>query len=197
MSQGLSPCIPVSRNGRAPRRFSGHHFGMVAARRMRMLTRLLSRGARKEQETVPATEESPAVAGPHVAREGASLLFVPVDGGMSFRLFSANDQRDAAAFIQDAFPGPGSKSLFFEPVEPVATVPIQPVTPKRPATVQSSVNAQKAAAPQGRTRSTEGSTPKEATSPRPGLMESIRTWPGWDTLPERINVAATLKWQQY
>ena len=273
-----------------------------------MLTRLLSRGARKEQETVPATEESPAVAGPHVAREGASLLFVPVDGGMSFRLFSANDQRDAAAFVQDAFPGLGSKSLFFEPlrpgmqamdgeqeevlivindttrpgtvyissfidtdsaesfvefetrsgldpsavtvhrgivhsleigppsgpystpvqprpaatptvaepvatvptrplgpvarapvkpVEPVATVPIQPVTPKRPATVQSSVNAQKAAAPQGRTRSTEGSTPKEATSPRPGLMESIRTWPGWDTLPERINVAATLKWQQY
>ena len=28
-------------------------------------------------------------------------------------------------------------------------------------------------------------------------MESIRAWPGWDTLPERINVAATLKWQQY
>jgi len=28
-------------------------------------------------------------------------------------------------------------------------------------------------------------------------MESIQAWPGWDTLPERINIATTLKWQQY
>jgi len=83
-----------------------------------MLTRLLSRGARKEEETAPAAGESPAVVGPQVAREGAPLLFVPVDGGMSFRLFSANDQRDAAAFVQDAFPGLGSKALFFEPLRP-------------------------------------------------------------------------------
>jgi hypothetical protein len=263
-----------------------------------MLTRLLSRGARKEQDTAPATEVSPAVVGPQVAREGAPLLFVPVDGGMSFRLFSANDQRDAAAFVQDAFPGLGSKALFFEPlrpgmraiddeqveslvvindttrpgtvyvssftdtesaesfvefetrggldpslvtvhrgivqsiengpasgpystpvppraaptpmpvepvatvpvqpVEPVATVPIQPVAPKRPPSVQPSVPAPKAAvAPQARSRSAAAAAPKEAAAPRPGLMESIRAWPGWDTLPERINVAATLKWQQY
>src|SRR6266542_2382445 len=83
-----------------------------------MLTRLLSRGARKEQETAPAAEESPAVVTPQVAREGAPLLFVPVDGGMSFRLFTANDERDAAAFVQDAFPGLGSKALFFEPLRP-------------------------------------------------------------------------------
>src|SRR5207249_7441079 len=82
-----------------------------------MLTRLLSRGARKEQETAPATEAATAVA-PPVAREGAPLLFVPVDGGMSFRLFSANDERDAAAFVQDSFPGLGSKALFFEPLRP-------------------------------------------------------------------------------
>src|SRR6266542_3204772 len=83
-----------------------------------MLTRLLSRGARKEQETAPAAEESPAVVTPQVAREGAPLLFVPVDGGMSFRLFSANDEREAATFVQDAFPGLGSKALFFEPLRP-------------------------------------------------------------------------------
>src|SRR5439155_14044029 len=29
-----------------------------------------------------------------------------------------NDQRDAAAFVQDAFPGLGSKALFFEPLRP-------------------------------------------------------------------------------
>ena len=75
-----------------------------------MLTRLLSRGARKEQETAPPTDVSPAVVGPQVAREGASLLFVPVDGGMSFRLFSAKDPRDAAAFVQDTFPGLGGKA---------------------------------------------------------------------------------------
>src|SRR5437773_11599759 len=79
-----------------------------------MLTRLLSRGARKEEETAPAAGESPAVVGPQVAREGAPLLFVPVDGGMSFRLFSANDEKDAAAFVRDAFPG--SKALYFEPL---------------------------------------------------------------------------------
>src|SRR5206468_7873564 len=83
-----------------------------------MLTRLLSRGARKEEETAPAAGESPAVVAPPVAREGAPLLFVPVDGGMSFRLFSANDERDAAAFVQDSFPGLGSKPLFFEPLRP-------------------------------------------------------------------------------
>ena len=262
-----------------------------------MLTRLLSRGARKEEETAPAAGESPAVVGPQVAREGAPLLFVPVDGGMSFRLFSANDQRDAAAFVQDAFPGLGSKALFFEPlrpgmqamdgeqvealvvindtarpgtvyissftdiesaesfvefetrggldpslvtvhrgvvqsiepgpasgpystpvqprpvatptvaepvptvpiqpVEPVATVPIQPVAPKKPPSVQPSVTAKAAVPPQARTRSGAAVAPKEAAAPRPSLMESIQAWPGWDTLPERINIATTLKWQQY
>src|SRR5437773_818297 len=33
---------------------------------------------------------------------------------MSFRLFSANDEKDAAAFVRDAFPG--SKALYFEPL---------------------------------------------------------------------------------
>src|SRR5207244_10755330 len=295
MSQGLSPCIPVSRNGRAPRRFSGHHVGTVAARRMRMLTRLLSRGARKEQETAAAIEEPTAAAAPPVAREGAPLLFVPVDGGMSFRLFSANDEKDAAAFVRDAFPG--SKALYFEPlragmqamegeqeevlvvindmarpgtvyissftdmesaesfvafetrggldpsavtvhrgivqsietgaangpystpvqpraeatptivelaatspiqpVEPVATGPIQPAAPKSPPRIQPSVTAHRPAVTQARTRSTAAPTPMKAAGPRPSLRESIRTTPGWDTLPERINVAATLKWQQY
>jgi hypothetical protein len=262
-----------------------------------MLTRLLSRGGRKEQETAPPTEVSPAVVGPQVAREGASLLFVPVDGGMSFRLFSANDQRDAAAFVQDAYPGLGSKALFFEPlrpgmqamddeqeevlvvindttrpstvyissftdmesaesfvdfetrggldpnlvtvhrgtvqsletgpasgpystpvqprpaaaaptvaepmatvpvqpVEPVATVPILPAAPKSPPRVQPSVTA-KAAVPPARAQSSTAAAAKEAAGPRPGIMDSIRAWPGWDTLPERINVTATLKWQQF
>ena len=260
-----------------------------------MLTRLLSRGARKEQETAAAIEEPTAAAAPPVAREGAPLLFVPVDGGMSFRLFSANDEKDAATFVRDAFPG--SKALYFEPlragmqamegeqeevlvvindmarpgtvyissftdmesaesfvafetrggldpstvtvhrgivqsietgaangpystpvqpraaatptivelaatspiqpVEPVATVPIQPAAPKSPPRIQPSVTAHRPAVTQARTRSTAAPTPKETAGPRPGLMESIRTWPGWDTLPERINVAATLKWQQY
>ncbi len=272
-----------------------------------MLTRLLSRGARKEQETVPATGEAAAAVAPPVAREGAPLLFVPVDGGMSFRLFSANNERDAAAFVQGAFPGLGSKALFFEPlrpgmqamdgeqeevlvvindttrpgtvyissftdkdsaesfvefetrggldrslvtvhrgvvqslktgpasgpysmpvpprhastatvaepaaaavqpVEPVATVPVQPVqpvatvsikpaAPKSPPRVQPAATAQKAAGAQARTRTSPPAASKEAAGPRPGLMDSIRAWPGWDTLPERINVTATLKWEQY
>jgi hypothetical protein len=33
--------------------------------------------------------------------------------------------------------------------------------------------------------------------PSVGVMESIRTWPGWDTLRERVKGAATLKWQTY
>jgi len=260
-----------------------------------MLTRLLSRGARKEQETAPAIKEPTAAAAPPVAREGAPLLFVPVDGGMSFRLFSANDEKDAAAFVRDAFPG--NKALYFEPlragmqamegeqeevlvvindtarpgtvyissftdmdsaesfvafetrggldpsavtvhrgivqsietgaangpystpveprrattptvvepaatapvqpVEPVATVPMQPPAPKSPPRIQPTVTAQRPAIPQARTRAAAAPTLKDAAGPRPGLMESIRTWPGWDTLPERINVAATLKWQQY
>jgi hypothetical protein len=264
-----------------------------------MLTRLLSRGARKEQENASAAEEPPAIAAPTVAREGAPLLFVPVDGGMSFRLFSTNDEREAEAFVQDAFPGLGSKALFFEPlrpgmqvmdgeqvevlvvindtarpgtvyvssftdvqsaesfvefekrggldpglvtvhrgvvqaletgpasgpystpvqvrreaaptvaaplsdapvpqVEPVATVPIQPVPPKKLASVPSGVTAQKAPGSPAKTKSaaTAAAAPKGAAGPRLGLVDSIKAWPGWDTLPERINVAATLKWQQY
>jgi hypothetical protein len=36
-----------------------------------------------------------------------------------------------------------------------------------------------------------------AAAPRLGVIESIRVWPGWDTLSERVRGAAMLRWQTY
>jgi len=36
-----------------------------------------------------------------------------------------------------------------------------------------------------------------AETQRPGLFESMRAWPGWETLRERVTAAAMLKWEIY
>jgi hypothetical protein len=294
MSQGIVSVSAVSLEapvlGRAAQRDGSAYW------RIRMLTRLLSRGARREQEAADAVAQAEAPAAPEVASKDSPLLFVPVDGGMSFRLFAVKNQAEAAAFLQEAFPGLGGKTLFFTPlrdgmraapgeqvevlvvindtsrpgtvyvssftdsesaesfvqfetdggldrnlvsvhrgivesvntgsptgpystpVEPrpvataaaaipeaVNTVAIEPPAPapvapaQKPASIQPAVTTHKAAIPVAKPRATAATQaqPQAPAGPRQGLIDSIKTWPGWDTLPERINAAATLKWAEY
>jgi len=85
-----------------------------------MLARLLSRGARREeQSTVVEAQQAPAAA--LRAREDALLLFVP-DSGMAFRLFSADSEEAAAAFVQQEFPRLPGKPVLFRPFRAGARV---------------------------------------------------------------------------
>ena len=247
-----------------------------------MLTRLLSRKARREEEET-SVDTRPVAAAPSLAAEDALLLFLPMSGGMSFRLYTVEDEKAAAAFVRQEFPYGGAKSLLFRPlrngtrsgadegaevlvvindpsrpgtvylssfmdmgsaqsfvrfeesngldpslvtvhrgvpipienappsaarpsapVQPTATrvVPAAPVLAapppaltQEPAMAQPVVTAKVALSktPQ----QTKAASTQTATTPRPGIIESIRRWPGWDTLPERVRGAATLKWQTF
>ncbi len=248
-----------------------------------MLTRLLSRKARREEEEETSADTRPVAAAPSLAAEDALLLFLPMSGGMSFRLFAVEDEEAAAAFVRQEFPHGGAKSLLFRPLRngtragtdegaevlvvindpsrpgtvylssfmdmesaqsfmrfeesngldpslvtihrgvpipienappsaarpaaPVQTTttrvvpaaPVQPVTAPQPAATQEPAMAQpvvtaKVALPKTPPL-TKAAPTQAAATPRPGIIESIRRWPGWDTLPERIRGAATLKWQ--
>lgn len=80
-----------------------------------MLTRLLSRKARREVEETPV-DTRPVAAAPSLAAEDALLLFLPMSGGMSFQLFAVEDEEAAAAFVRQEFPLGGGKSLLFRPL---------------------------------------------------------------------------------
>ncbi len=277
-----------------------------------MLTRLLSRRARhEEQMPVEAATGAPAAV---LSREDSLLLFVPDAGGMSFRLFTVQDEETASAFVRQQFPQLGGKPLLFRPFRtgarvdadqqgevlvviadpsrpgtvylsafedtdsaesfarfevrngldpnlvtvhpgmpliietapasgpystpvparpaPVGTVAVprtasQPVTPLQPLPAQPAVTAhvappaaiptpqprvapQPSVAPQVRVNAAQPrvvaqpkvaakakAAPQKTKEARPGIVDSIRAWPGWDTLAERINAASTLKWEMY
>lgn len=80
-----------------------------------MLTRLLSRKARREEEET-SVDTRPVAAAPSLAAEDALLLFLPMSGGMSFQLFAVEDEEAAAAFVRQEFPHGGGKSLLFRPL---------------------------------------------------------------------------------
>src|SRR6266540_1093276 len=277
-----------------------------------MLTRLLSRRARhEEQMPVEAATGAPAAV---LSREDSLLLFVPDAGGMSFRLFTVQDEETASAFVRQQFPQLGGKPLLFRPFRtgarvdayqqgevlvviadpsrpgtvylsafedtdsaesfarfevrngldpnlvtvhpgmpliiktapasgpystpvparpaPVGTVAVprtasQPVTPLQPLPAQPAVTAhvappaaiptpqprvapQPSVAPQVRVNAAQPrvvaqpqvaakakAAPQKTKEARPGIVDSIRAWPGWDTLPERVKGASTLKWETY
>ncbi len=245
-----------------------------------MLTRLLSRRARhEEQMPVEAATGAPAAV---LSREDSLLLFVPDAGGMSFRLFTVQDEETASAFVRQQFPQLGGKPLLFRPFRTGARVDAdqqgevlvviadpsrpgtvylsafedtdsaesfarfevrngldpnlvtvhprtasQPVTPLQPLPAQPAVTAhvappaaiptpqprvapQPSVAPQARVNAAQPrvvaqpkvaakakAAPQKTKEARPGIVDSIRAWPGWDTLAERINAASTLKWEMY
>ncbi len=273
-----------------------------------MLTRLLSRRARQEEEEGPVEAQAPAAV---LSREDALLLFVPESGGMSFRLFTVQNEETAEAFVRQEFPQLGGKPLLFRPFRagarvdadqqgevlvviadpsrpgtvylsafedtdsaesfarfevrngldpnlvsvhpgmpiiietapaagpystPVAARPAPvaatslprtaapPVTPPRPVTapqplpavtarvapVAAAATPQPRVAPQVRVSAAQPqvaaqpkakakvkAAPQTTKAPRPGIVDSIREWPGWDTLPARVKGASMLKWETY
>jgi len=272
-----------------------------------MLTRLLSRRARQEEQA-PVEAAAPAAV---LSREDSLLLFVPDAGGMSFRLFTVQDEETASAFVQQEFPQLGGKPLLFRPFRtgarvdgdqqgevlvviadpsrpgtvylsafedtdsaesfarfevrngldpnlvtvhpgmpliietapasgpystpvptrpaPVGTMAVprtaaQPLTPPRAVTPPQPLPAVTARVapvaatpmPQARVAPQVGVSavqpravaqpkaaakakpaPQKTTDARPGIVDSIRDWPGWDTLPERVKGASMLKWETY
>lgn len=259
-----------------------------------MLARLLSRGARREEHGAAVEMQQAAVA-PRQVRQDSLLLFVP-DSGMAFRLFTADTEEDAAAFVQQEFPRLPGKPLLFRPFRagsrvdsdqqgevlvvindpgrpgtvflssfedtesaesfarfevrngldpslvtvhpgmpitldgvapgstpsapqvaayqapaaPTVTAPPPPAyaappspQPSRPqpAMAQPVVAAQPAVTARVAPASAPAAQPRAAQQTakiaRQGLIESIRAWPGWDTLPARVKGAATFKWETY
>jgi hypothetical protein len=78
-----------------------------------MLSRLLSRGSRREENQ--AIQEPQAAAPPKI-RADSLLLFVPVEGGMAYQLFAAESETEAVAFLRQEFPRLGGKPILFEPL---------------------------------------------------------------------------------
>lgn len=280
-----------------------------------MLTRLLSRRGRQEEDAKPVEA---AAAVPTTPRRDSLLLFIPESGGMSFRLFTVQDEHTAGEFLRQEFPQLGGKPLLFQPfrhgarvdgdqqgevlvviadpsrpgtvylssfedtdaaesfarfevkngidpslvtvhpgmpitidtapasgpyssplqarpapppiktpartaAQPTAAAPPEylrsqaPSTPgvaaapvaqtrqpsfAAPAAAQPRIAAQPPAAAQPKAQATAGAQAKAGTQARPagsrqGIIDSIRTWPGWDTLQERMKGAVLLKWETY
>jgi hypothetical protein len=78
-----------------------------------MLSRLLSRGSRREENQ--AIDEPQVVAPPKI-RADSLLLFVPVEGGMAYQLFAADSEDEAIAFLHQEFPRLGGKPILFQPL---------------------------------------------------------------------------------
>jgi hypothetical protein len=82
-----------------------------------------------------------------------------------------------------------------------ATVQAQPVVPPAVARASTAMPARAVAVPTARqsapVRTAPGAQAAAVDAARPGLLESMRAWPGWDTLRERVTAAAMLKWEVY
>jgi hypothetical protein len=247
---------------------------MLAAMRSRMW----GRGKQADTEPAPVARPKTRSRSP----EDSLLLLVPSEGGMSFRLFSVENEGAATAFLQQEFPRLGGKSLAFWPlkakpqasagqaaealvlisdpsrpgtvylssfetmedaesfmrfetengldpdlittywgmpktidatIQPhssaenfpaaAAASPIQaqPVVPPAVARASMSMPASAVAVSTARQPAPVRNAPSAQAAPadvqRPGLFESMRAWPGWETLRERVTAAAMLKWEVY
>jgi len=252
-----------------------------------MLAAVRSRvwGRGKENTAEPALAPPPR---PSKSPEDSLLLLVPAEGGMSFRLFSVENEEAASAFLQQEFPRLGGKTLAFWPLkakpqagagqtaealvlisdpsrpgtvylssfetmedaesfmsfeiqngldpdlittywgvpkqidatahimptagvlasaapvsieaQPVVPPAVTRVAPRASAPAPTTPQRAHAAAVPPRAQAAVRPAPKaqaQAAAQRPGLLQSMREWPGWDTLRERVTAAATMKWEVY